>query len=118
MTYLSQHRWTHNGVQYEVNNFHHSDASAWCYEMYAIPGDPDSNDFIEVRIPDLTPEGPFTPAPVTDAVFLAHGEPKIPWPILRRFIDLMHEYGHLVEATRLPGSRPGGAAARRPYLKG
>jgi hypothetical protein len=95
MTYLSQHRWTHNGVEYEVNNFHLSDVDAWCYEMYALPGEPDSNDYVEVRIPDLTPEGPFTPAPAGEAVFLAHGEPKIPSPILCRFIDLMHEYGHV-----------------------
>jgi hypothetical protein len=87
-------------VQYEANNFYHFDAQAWCYEMCAIPGDRGSNDYIEIRVPDVTPEGPFTPAPATEAVFLAHGEPKIPWPILRRLIDLMHEYGHIVEARR------------------
>jgi hypothetical protein len=27
MTYLSPHRWTHHGVDYEVNNFHLSDVA-------------------------------------------------------------------------------------------
>jgi hypothetical protein len=98
MQYLSQHQWHHNGKTYEVNNFHHSDAVAWCYEMYEVPGEPDRNDYVEVRIPDLTPLGRFTPAPASKAVFLAHGEPRIPWPVLRRFFNLMREYGHLVEA--------------------
>ncbi|GAB1642941.1 hypothetical protein [Krasilnikovia sp. MM14-A1259] len=96
MAYLSHHRWIHDGVQYEVNNFHHAEFDAWCYELYAVDNDPNRNDYIEFRIPDLTPDGSFTPAPATEAVFLAHGEPKIPWPLLRRLIDLMHEYGDLV----------------------
>jgi hypothetical protein len=97
MEYRSQHRWSHNGAHYEVNNFHHAEADAWCYELYAVPGEPDRNDYIEVRIPDLTPNGPFTPAPATEVVFLAHGEPEIPWPILRQFFHLMCQYGDIVE---------------------
>jgi hypothetical protein len=28
VAYRSHHRWSHNGVQYEVNNFHYADADA------------------------------------------------------------------------------------------
>lgn len=97
MEYLSQHRWGHNGVEYEVNNFHFADAGAWSYEIYALGGNPDRNDYLEIRVPDLTPDGgPFTPAPVSEVVVLGHGEPKIPLPILRRVLDLMATYGHRV----------------------
>jgi hypothetical protein len=97
MSHLSQHHWIHDGVQYEANNYHYSDADAWCYELYALPGDPGRNDYIEFRIPDLTPGGRFTPAPADQVSFLAHGEPRIPWPVLRNLIDLMRDYGDLVE---------------------
>jgi hypothetical protein len=106
MAQMSQHRWTHNGERFEVNNFHHQDEDSgfdgWSYEVYAVPGRPDRNDYFEVRIPDLTPDGPFSPGPASEVVLLAHGEPEIPWPILRRLIDLMQEHGDLVEGE--PGS--------------
>ena len=96
MAYRSQHRWTHNGERYEVNNFHHHDEGSgfdgWCFEVYAVPGDPDRNDYIEVRIPDLTPDESFETAPASEVVLLAHGEPKIPWPIMRRLFHLMREH--------------------------
>src|SRR5690349_2231339 len=91
MKFETLHRWTYNGQQFEVNNFHHGDAEAWCYELYAIPSEPDRNDYIEVRIPDATPDGPFTPASASEALLLAHGEPRIPWPILCRLIALMRQ---------------------------
>jgi hypothetical protein len=98
MTHSSQHHWTHDGVEYEANNYHYSDADAWCYELYALPGVPGRNDYIEFRIPDLTPNGgPYTPASAEQVTFLAHGEPRIPWPILMRLIGLMREYGDLVD---------------------
>jgi hypothetical protein len=46
MTYLSQDRWAHNGVEYEVNNLHLSDVDAWCHGMYALPGGPDGYDYV------------------------------------------------------------------------
>ena len=96
MTYLSQHRWTHGGREYEVNNFPHSDADAWTYEMYELPGEPGRNDYVEIRIPDLTPAGRFTPAPADQVQFLAHGEPVIPLQLILRLVELAREYGHLL----------------------
>jgi len=97
MNHVSQHQWSHDGVDYETNNFYHSDADAWCYELYALPGEPERNDYIEFRIPDMTPDGPFTPAPAERVTFLAHGQPRIPWPILSQLIALMRQYGDLVD---------------------
>ena len=77
-----------------------SDADAWCYELYALPGIPGRNDYIEFRIPDLTPNGLFTPAPAAQVTLLAHGEPQIPWPVLTQLIELMREYGDLVDDQR------------------
>ena len=102
MEHSSHDQWSHDGAQYEINNFHYSDADAWCYELYRVPSAPGRNDYIEVRIPDLTPDGPFTPAPATQAVFLAHGEPIIPWPVLRRFLDLIETYGDLARPAAAP----------------
>ncbi|HET9170391.1 MAG TPA: hypothetical protein VFN97_13190 [Actinospica sp.] len=111
MEYRSHHHWSHNGVQYEVNSFHHSEADAWCYELYRLAGEPGRNDYIEVRIPDVTPDGPFTPAPAAEAVFMAHGEPVIPWPVVRQFLDLIQKYGDLVEGPADRSSaRPGAAS--------
>lgn len=63
---LSRYQWSHGGKQYEVNSFHHADAEAWCYELYASEQEPGSNDYVEVLVPDVTPIGPFTPAPATE----------------------------------------------------
>jgi hypothetical protein len=102
--YKSQHQWVYGGNVYEVNNFHHSEHDAWCYELYQTGQGPDRNDYIEIRIPDLTPDGQFTPAAVTEAVFLAHGEPRIPLPLLLRLLDLARDYGDL-EGTGLVETR-------------
>ncbi|GIF68775.1 hypothetical protein Ais01nite_68100 [Asanoa ishikariensis] len=78
MEYASQHQWTYGGKVFEVNNFYDGDHDAWCYELYQTEQNPGRNDYIEIRIPDLTPDGPFTPAAASEAIFLAHGEPRIP----------------------------------------
>lgn len=61
--YTSQLRSTRDGREFEVNNFYLSDVGAWTYELYEVPGPPGRNDFIEIRIPDLTPDSTYTTAP-------------------------------------------------------
>ena len=95
MAYLSQHRWTQGGREYETNNFYYSDVDAWTYELYQLPGEPGRNDYVEIRIPDLTPDGAFTPAPADEVQFLSHGEPVIPLQLILRLVELAREYGHL-----------------------
>jgi hypothetical protein len=99
MTYLSQHRWSHGGRAYEVNNYPFSDADAWVYEVYDADPVPGRNDYIEVRIPDLTPLGPFTPGPRASVQVIGHGEPAIPLEILLRVVALAEDYGHLLPPT-------------------
>lgn len=46
---------------------------------------------------DATPvDGPFTPRPAGEAMLYSDGSAGVPWPILRRFIDLIEMSGDIV----------------------
>ncbi|WP_167769070.1 hypothetical protein [Nocardia sp. CS682] len=40
-------------------------------------------------VPDLTPNGPFTPATVDRVVLTPHGEVKLPWPLFIHFMTAL-----------------------------
>jgi hypothetical protein len=95
---LSNNVWSHDGKRFEVNSFHFSDRDAWCYELYEVRPDTERNDYVEVQIPDANPYGgPYVPAPADRVTFIAHGEWDIPWPIFRRFIEVIVASGDIVQ---------------------
>jgi hypothetical protein len=62
------------------------------------------NDYVEVQIPDAQPDsGPFVPEPADVVTFTAHGVWDIPWPIFRRFIEVINTTGDIVEDETTTG---------------
>ncbi|MEH0934068.1 hypothetical protein [Micromonospora psammae] len=89
--------WDHEGKLYEVNSYYSLPDNAWQYELVGLTGAPGTGPYITVTIPDATPDdGPFTPRPVSEVMFSA-GSGDVPWPILRRFIDLVESSGDIVQ---------------------
>ncbi|MEU7802413.1 hypothetical protein AB0B10_24430 [Micromonospora arborensis] len=98
---LSLNVWNHDDKQFEVNSFHLSETDSWCYELYEVKPETEDNDYIDLQIPDASPEGgPFVPSPARQVTLAMHGDWLIPWPIFRRFIDGVRASGDLVEIGR------------------
>ena len=93
------HVWEHDGKLFEVSSGYSLPDDAWQYELYGLTGAPLTGPIITVTIPDATPDGgqPFTPQPVDKVLVRASGE--IPWPILRRFVEMIESSGDLVYAS-------------------
>ncbi|WP_194837092.1 hypothetical protein [Nocardia sp. XZ_19_369] len=81
--------WHYGDQRFEVNSFYFSDRDAWCYELCVLDPDPNANNYLEVLIPDLTPNGPFTPATVDRMVLTPHGEVNLPWPMFTHFMTAL-----------------------------
>ena len=124
----SNNVWLYDGMRFEVNSFHLGDEDAWCYELYQAGPDRLRNDYVEVQIPDANPDGsPFIPEPADRVTLTAHGEWNIPWPVFRRFIDVVAASGDIVQgqATGRDGksrawastTNPAGDAAARAYCE-
>ena len=97
---LTLNVWWHGKRQFEVNTFHYGERDSWCYELYEVISGSDRNDYIEVRVPDASPEqGPFVPMPADQVTLTMHGTWSIPWPIFRRFIDAIRAAGDIVDPT-------------------
>lgn len=95
---LSSNVWLYDGKRFEVNSFYHSDSGAWCYELYEVTPDTSRNDYAEVQILDATPDGgPFVPVPADRVTFTVHGEWNIPWPVFRRFIEVIAASADIVQ---------------------
>ncbi|MFC8619746.1 hypothetical protein ACFT9M_25515 [Micromonospora purpureochromogenes] len=95
---LSNNVWLYAGKRFEVNSFHLSDRDAWCYELYEVKPDASRNDYVEIQIPDANPDaGPFVPEPSDRVTFTVHGEWDIPWPVFRRFIEVITASGDIVQ---------------------
>ncbi|MEU7673592.1 hypothetical protein AB0C42_02105 [Micromonospora taraxaci] len=89
--------WDHDGKLYEVNSYYSLPDCAWQYELVGLTGAPETGPYISVTIPDATPDGgPFIPRPASEVTFSA-GSGCVPWPILRRFIDLVESSGDIVQ---------------------
>jgi hypothetical protein len=94
--------WSHEGTLYEVNSFYCLPEDAWHYELTGFCGAAGTGSHITVAIPDGSPEdGPFTPQPAGLAV-VHFGGGQAPWPILRRFLDLVESSGDLVDSQPAP----------------
>lgn len=97
---LTLNSWSHEGRRFEVNQFHHGEADSWCYELYEVEPDKPENNYIEVRIPDASPEGgPFVPMAADHVTLTMHGHWALPWPVFRRFLDAIQAAGDIVEPT-------------------
>ncbi|GAA4603455.1 hypothetical protein BJY16_004622 [Actinoplanes octamycinicus] len=95
--------WSHDGRRFEVNQFHHGDAGSWSYELYELDSDTPGNNYIEVRIPDASPEsGSFVPMPAAHVTLTMHGHWALPWPVFRRFLDAIQAAGDIVEPSDEP----------------
>jgi hypothetical protein len=97
---LTRNEWSHEGRKFEVNTFHYGDVDSWCYELYEVTPADGSNDFIDVRVPDASPEsGPFVPMPADLVTLTMHGRWTVPWPVFRRFLDAIRASGDIVESV-------------------
>ncbi|MFV2013373.1 MULTISPECIES: hypothetical protein [unclassified Micromonospora] len=66
--------------------------------MYEVDAQAADNAYIEVRIPDASPDdGPFIPQPADQVTFTSHGELSIPWPVFRRYIDAINASGDITD---------------------
>ena len=56
------------------------------------------NNYIDVRIPDASPNsGPFIPMPSDHVTLTMHGQWRLPWPVFRRFLNAIRAAGDIVE---------------------
>jgi hypothetical protein len=100
---LSLNSWRFADRVFEVTSFHHGEHDSWCYELYEVDPTSTSNDYIDVRIPDLQPaDGPFVPADTRQVVLAGHGSPELPWPVFRHFLDAICRTGDIVEDQGQP----------------
>ncbi|MFE7802211.1 hypothetical protein [Nocardia sp. NPDC057440] len=92
----SNNAWRYGDQRYEVNTFHFSDRDAWCYELCVPDPDPHANNYLDVLVPDVTPNGPFTPATVDRVVLTPHGEVSLSWPMFTHFMTALESSGDIV----------------------
>ncbi|WP_433792948.1 hypothetical protein [Actinoplanes sp. CA-252034] len=105
---LTLNTWTCGSRRFEVNHYHHDDS--WCYELYEIDTGTTENNYIDVRIPDASPEsGPFIPMASSHVTLTMHGQWEFPWPVFRRFLDAIRAAGDIVDSV---GDKP--ASVNRP----
>lgn len=113
--------WDHDGKLYEVNSYYSLPGDAWQYELVGLTGAPGTGPYLSVTIPDATPDdGAFTPRPASNVMVRAGGG-DVPWPILRRFIDLVESSGDIVRGSTdgaSPITDPGPSHKTPPSLGG
>ncbi|WP_127499817.1 hypothetical protein [Actinoplanes solisilvae] len=91
---LTLNVWGHGERQFTVNSFHLCGDGDWCYELFEMLPASDRNDYLEVRIPDASPDhGPFVPMHANHVTLTMHGRWNIPWPIFRRLLDAIRAAG-------------------------
>jgi hypothetical protein len=99
---LSNNSWRFGDRAYEVNSFHFADHDCWCYELYEVGPAGTENDCLDVRIPDLQPAGgPFVPATADRVTVTVHGSLRLPWPVLRHFLNVIQTSGDIIDNARL-----------------
>ncbi|MEV0570260.1 hypothetical protein [Dactylosporangium sp. NPDC050588] len=96
--------WLHDDKLYEVSSGYSRPDDAWQYELTGLTGAPGTGPYLEIVIPDATPDdGPFTPKPANH-VFVRAAGGQVPWPILTKFIGLVESSGDLMEEDRGPAT--------------
>lgn len=93
---LTNNAWHYGDQQCEVNSFPFIERDAWCYELCVPDPDPNANNYLEVLVPDITPNGPFTPATVDRVVLTPHGKVNLLWPMFAHFMAALESSGDLV----------------------
>jgi hypothetical protein len=88
--------WAHDDTRYEVNSYYSLPDDAWQYELVSLTDAPGTGPYLMVLIPDATPaDEPFTPMGA-DHVRVLVGDGQAPWPVLRRFVQLIEDSGDIV----------------------
>lgn len=88
--------WAHPGRAFEVNSMYLLPDDAWAYELTPSRGQPGPPGGLSVLIADATAHGgPFTPMSPAHARVVVE-EVELPWPILRRFVELVGTSGDIV----------------------
>lgn len=101
---LSRNTWSQGDRRFEVNHYHYGEAGSWCYELYEVEPGTTENNYIDVLVPDASPEsGPFVPMPAEHVTLTMHGRWELPWPVFRRFLDAVRAAGDIVDS---PGDEP------------
>ncbi|MEV6345030.1 hypothetical protein [Actinoplanes sp. NPDC051851] len=107
---LTLNVWSHGDRRFEVNQFHYGDADSWSYELYEVDSGSTENNYLDVRIPDASPEdGPFIPMLADHVTLTMHGRWTLPWPVFRCYVDAIQAAGDIVTPI---GEKP--APADRP----
>jgi hypothetical protein len=76
---LSLNSWSFSSQAFEVTSYHDGEHDGWCYELYEVDPTNPSNDYIDVRIPDLQSDaGPFKPSPARQVVVAGARQPDAP----------------------------------------
>jgi hypothetical protein len=95
---LTLNAWSHGDQRFEVNHF--PDDGSWSYELYEVDPDATENNYLDVRIPDASPDsGPFIAMPADLVTLTMHGRWTLPWPVFRRFLDAIEAAGDIVVPT-------------------
>ena len=89
--------WSHRDTRYEVESFYSLPADAWTYELVEM-GAAESGATLRVMVPDATPEGPFTPTADGDVTVHLDATGMVPWPIFRRFLQLIEASGDILDS--------------------
>ncbi|MFD6563182.1 hypothetical protein [Micromonospora profundi] len=97
---LTLNTWSQGDRRFVVNHFYYGDADSWCYELYEVDPSTTENNYIDVRVPDASPEsGSFVPMPAEHVALTMHGSLALPWPVFRRFLDAIRAAGSIVDST-------------------
>ncbi|MEU4565008.1 hypothetical protein AB0F72_42075 [Actinoplanes sp. NPDC023936] len=95
---LSLNSWSFASRIFEVASYHDGEHDGWCYELYEVEPTHTSNDYIDIRVPDLRPAGgPFVPAPAQQVTVAGHGSPRLPWPVFRHILDAISASGDIID---------------------
>ncbi|MFC0541391.1 hypothetical protein [Kutzneria chonburiensis] len=84
--------WEHDGQMFEYISTYCLPEDAWHHEVTGLS----ASAYICLVIPDLTPDGPFTPAPPDNAT-LRFFDSTIPWPIWTKFMTAVQDSRHFAE---------------------
>lgn len=83
---------------FEVTSLHAGGDDGRRYKLYEIGPTSTSNGYIEVRISDPGPaDKPSAPSDATQVVIAWNGNPDLPWPIFRHFLDAIRGSADIVE---------------------
>ncbi|WP_285691758.1 hypothetical protein [Actinoplanes sp. NBRC 103695] len=101
----SLNSWRFAGRGFEVTSYHDSEHDGWCYELYEADPAGTASKYIDVRIPYLHPaRDPLTPCPAAHIVFASHGNPVLPWPVVRHFLNTISASGNIIDDPARPGT--------------